>query len=231
MSSVHDGHRSRMREKLKTAGLGALQDHEVLEWLLQYTIPRGDVNPLAHRLMRRFNGLGGVLSADYEKLIEVEGVGDTTALFLSNYVSVYKRYVISCESQKRYRFDSAQSLARYLVNRFVDCRGETLRLLCLDSSLCLLTDRVIGEGGAASVRLDTRAMIETCVQSKATFAVLAHNHPSQLLLPSKSDVETTRSAAQMLAAVQVRLLDHVIVGLDGCLSMAESKEFAHIFAR
>ena len=72
---VHDGHRNRMRQRFMENDLNGFADHEALELLLFYAIPRGDVNPLAHALMERFGSLSGVLSAPVELLTQVEGVG------------------------------------------------------------------------------------------------------------------------------------------------------------
>ena len=77
--SVHDGHRERLKEQFSEHGLGAMPDHNVLELLLFYAIPRGDVNPLAHDLVDRFGSLAAVFDAPVEELLSVPGVGENTA--------------------------------------------------------------------------------------------------------------------------------------------------------
>ena len=89
--AVHDGHRQRKKEQFRTHGLDAFADHEVLELLLYYAIPRRDTNPVAHRLMERFGSLDGVFSATVEELEEVEGMGENAATLLALWMPLYRR--------------------------------------------------------------------------------------------------------------------------------------------
>lgn len=229
MNGIHDGHRQRMRERLKIGGIECMQEHEVLEWLLQYSIPRGDVNPLAHRLIETFGSLAGVLNAGYEGLMTVSGVGEATALFLSNYIHVYKRYLESNRQQDKQKFKSIEDMAEYLSIQFIGCKEEVLHALLLGSNLNFIKDLVISEGSIGSVRLNLRKLTESCLNTKAAYVVLAHNHPSNILLPSDSDVRTTTSVAEVLTQLEVCLLDHLIIGSGDYISMAKSKDYSYIF--
>ena len=91
--SPHSGHRKRMRDRFLRDGIDSLQDHEVLELLLFYAIPRQDTNELAHRLLAKFRTLSGVFDAPIEELKRVEGIGGTTAVFLKTYPEVFRRYM------------------------------------------------------------------------------------------------------------------------------------------
>ena len=94
--SIHDGHRQRMRNRFLKSGLANMETHEVLELLLYHCIPRSDTNALAHRLIKRYKTLRGVLQAPVAELMAIEGVGEGTATFLSllnetvRYVNVEK---------------------------------------------------------------------------------------------------------------------------------------------
>ena len=88
----HTGHRERMKAEFLARGLEGWPDHRVLELLLFYTIPQGDVNDLAHELVERFGSLAGVLDASVEELKKVKGVGDHTAVFLRMLPAVLGRY-------------------------------------------------------------------------------------------------------------------------------------------
>ena len=80
---VHEGHRSRKKEQFRAHGLDAFADHEVLELLLYYAVPRQDTNPIAHRLMKKFGSLDAVFAADRAALEEVEGIGENASTLLS----------------------------------------------------------------------------------------------------------------------------------------------------
>lgn len=229
MSGIHDGHRQRIRDRLKTGGIECFQEHEVLEWLLYCCIPRGDVNPLAHQLINAFGSLAGVLEADCDSLMSVPGIGESTALFISNYLSVYKFYQQSKQKSKSSRFMSLDEMAESFRVRFIGCKEEELHAMLLGSNLTYIRDEVISKGSVGSVQLNMRRLTEACLSSKAMYVVLAHNHPSNILLPSDSDVRTTINVAEVLTRLDVRLLDHLIVGSDDYTSMARSQEYSYIF--
>ena len=229
MSSIHDGHRKRMRNRLQEGGMNGFQDHEILEWLLFHTIPRGDVNPLAHRLIREFGSLAGVLEADQESLKLVEGVGDGTALFLSQYLSVYERYLESSRKKKNNRLNDLDEIADYFRRSFVDSKQEELRVLLLGNTFNIIREDSIAQGSMRAVQMDMRRLVTLCLNSKAVYVVLGHNHPSGILYPSDSDEKVTRSVAELLRGLDLRLLDHLIVGKEGYYSMAQAKETSYIF--
>ena len=91
--NMHEGHRQRLKDKVRAGGLKVLQDHEVLELLLTYTIPQKDTNPTGHALLSAFGNIANVLNANYKDLTKVKGVGEETALFLSLFPQVFDLYL------------------------------------------------------------------------------------------------------------------------------------------
>ena len=91
--SIHTGHRLRAKEEFLARGLSGMADHKVLELLLFYAIPQGDVNPLAHALVERFGSLSGVFNAPYEELRKVKGVGDNTATLIRLLPAIAAKYL------------------------------------------------------------------------------------------------------------------------------------------
>lgn len=229
MACMHEGHRKRMRERIKSGGLEGLQDHEILEWMLFHTVPRGDVNPLAHRLIDAFGSLSGVLEADAERLMGIQGVGESTALFLSNYLGVYKRYKQSRHHKKVLRFSDMDTVVEHIRDRMLEHKGEYLFALLLDDRLHILCCQAISEGTRGAVGVDVRKLATLCLNRNASFLVLAHNHPSDILLPSYNDVQTTIALRTSMGALGIHLLDHLIIGKDEYVSMAMSEEYSYIF--
>jgi DNA repair protein RadC len=90
--NLHTGHRERLRKRFLAEGLDGFEDHQVLELLLFHIIPRGDTNPIAHRLLNRFGTLSAVLEADPKDLAGAEGMGDRAAMFLTLIPQVTRRY-------------------------------------------------------------------------------------------------------------------------------------------
>ena len=110
----------------------------------------------------------------------------------------------------------------YLVPRFFGRKVETVFLLCLDAKCKVLCCREIGEGSVNAASISVRKVVEAALSSGATSVVLAHNHPSGVALPSADDVQTTRRVAAALSAVEVKLIDHIVVAEGDFISMVQS---------
>ena len=224
---IHDGHRERMREKVEKNGLDSLHDHEVLEVLLYLTNPRKDVNPLAHERIERFHSLAGVLEAPAKELKEVQGVGEQTAYVLRLMPQIARRYMKSrAETKDGDIIDSSVKVtekARKLIeSEFFGSREEAVYAFAVNSRLKLVGTVKLSEGTAAKAGVPLPKLVEFALSHDATGVILAHNHPSGRLRPSRTDIETTEQVREILQKVDVKLLDHVIVGNDDSFSFADA---------
>ena len=222
MSGVHDGRRERLRARFLSQGLEAFADHEVIELLLTYAIPRRDVNDLAHRLLDSFGSLHALLEATGPELMEVSGVGERTAALLRLVLDLNRRYLIDRErAEEPARLGSAAAGGRLFVPYFYGVRVERVYAAFLDDDLRLLSCRLLFEGGINQASVNLRKLVETALRERATGVILAHNHPAGQAIPSVEDRECTLAIGAALNTVQIRLLDHFIIsGRDYC-SMAE----------
>lgn len=218
---VHDGHRDRMRRRFLANGLNGFADHEALELLLYYAIPRGDVNPLAHALMDRFGSLSGVLAAPAELLTQVEGVGERTALLLRLVPQIAQTARLA-DMEREVVLNTREKIGDYLLELFSRERNEAVYQVCLDGKGKLLACRRLGEGSASAVNLDVRKIVQNAIVFCACSVILAHNHPSGVALPSQEDHAATRRVKEALASIDVKLEDHIIVADHDFLSFAQS---------
>lgn len=218
---IHDGHREKMRQRFLNSGLESFADHEALELLLYYAIPRRDTNPIAHALMERYGSLSAVLSAPVEDLKKVEGIGESGAVLLRLVPQLYRKARLA-EAEQETVLSSIERVGAYLLDRFEGERHEVVYQLCLDRKGRLLACKRLGEGGVTSAELDIRRMMENAIFTNASAVVLAHNHPSGIALPSQEDYHTTDRAKAALETIGVQLLDHIIVADGDLVSMAES---------
>ena len=186
---LHDGHRQRKRERFLKQGADGLADHEVLELLLYYAIPRRDTNETAHRLLQKFGTLQNVFNAPAEELSRVEGMGEGAALFLTLLPAVYRRTMRSTGPEKV--LNSVEKCGRYFLSLLAQERQETLYQLCLDAKGKLLTCKKLSQGSADCTALSVRQVVENALLSGASAVVLAHNHPSGVALPSENDRAVT----------------------------------------
>ena len=217
---VHEGHRSRMKKRFLRHGLATFDDHNVLELLLFFAVPRQDTNALAHRLLDTFGSLDKVFEALPEELMRVEGIGEHAATLIRLVPEAARRYLIAKESSEDILPD-VDAVGRYLLPHFMNERTEIVMLLCLDTKLKVLNCRRIGSGGLDAVDFQTRDVVQTALLYNAKYVVIAHNHTSGIAIPSKEDVVVTKHLRQVLEAVGVELLDHIIVAGQDFVSLAD----------
>lgn len=225
--SIHTGHRQRVKTEFLTRGLAGMADHRVLELLLFYAVPQGDVNPLAHALIERFGSLSGVLNATYDELVKVKGVGPNTATLIALLPAVAARY-LEQSSRVGDEYVSLWQFKELLVPMFLGARDEMAYLICLDGKQKLLACRKLGEGINNAVAIESRKVMEAALSCNTAKAVLAHNHVSGIAMYSGADVAVTRDVYHLLKKVGIELIDHLIIANDEMVSMHASGVFREI---
>ena len=219
--SIHAGHRQRLKERFLKDGLDGFNEHQVLELLLFYAIPQRDTNEIAHELINKFGSLTKVLDAPPEELAQVKYVGDNAATLFQMITAVARYYQVSCAMQEQI-LSTINDCGRYLVPFFYGLNNETVFLLCMDAKCKVLSCEKVGEGSVNSASVPIRKVVEMAIKSNATQVILAHNHPSGLAIPSGEDVQTTKRLARALDAVEIMLVDHLVVADDDWTSLCQS---------
>ena len=219
--SIHAGHRQRLKERFLKDGLDHFEEHQVLELLLFYGIPQRDTNEIAHELIRKFGSLPRVLEATPEELSEVKYVGDNVTTLFKLITAVARYYQVSRAMQEEI-LTSIDACGKYLVPFFYERTNETVFLLCLDAKCKVLCCEKVGEGSVNSAGVPIRKIVEMALKENATSVILAHNHPSGLAIPSGEDIQTTRRVALALDAVEIGLVDHIIVADNDWVSLVQS---------
>ena len=210
-----------MRRRFLKGGLESFADHEALELLLYYAIPRRDVNPIAHALMERYGSLAAVLPAPVEDLKQVAGIGESAAILLKLPLQICGKAKMADVEQETV-LSSVERVGAYLLDRFAGESNEVIYQLCLDRKGKLLACKRIGEGGVSDAEMNLRRMVENAVLTKASGVILAHNHPSGIALPSAEDIAATQKAKAAMDVIGVVLADHIIVADGDFVSLAQS---------
>lgn len=217
----HNGHRDRMRERILKDGLSALQPHEVLEYFLYAFVPRRDTNEIAHRLLSRFGSLSGVLDADYDDLLSVDGVTANAALFLSELPALATMYRVSKAKTTPEAITAERAVT--LVNDLIGQRTtECAVALALDTKGKLLRTITFESNQSDAIGIDLRRLVKELLVLRAAAVIVAHNHPSGDVNPSAEDVRTYRAIEGTLQPLRIALLDCLIVGGGRAYSMAHS---------
>ena len=220
----HTGHRERMKAEFLARGLEGWPDHRVLELLLFYTIPQGDVNDLAHELVERFGSLAGVLDASVEELKKVKGVGDHTAVFLRMLPAVLGRYQ-GARTRLSAIINSPEEAYAWLEPYFFGARNEMVYVLCMDGKRQVLGVRKVAEGSIEMAEVNTRRIAEEAIGLRAAQIYVAHNHVSNLAIPSQADWLTTDTLRGALRPIGIELIDHLVF-VDG--DMVSLKDGEHL---
>ena len=221
MSTVHEGHRERMRKRLLQEGADGLANHELLEMLLYGTIPRGDTNEIAHHLLDEFGSISHLIEAEPDEIAKVSGVGLKTGIFLSLLHELVLRY----EKEKttdRPSLVSIQRSVEYCRSLLAFRPTERFYAVYLDSRRMVLHASKVSEGTVNDTSVSPRMIVEQALRYKATGILLCHNHPNGNAKPSFSDIEMTSQLKMMLTPLGVEVIDHVIIGENQYFSFFEN---------
>ena len=202
--------------------------HNILELLLFYSIPRKDTNELAHRLLNEFGSLARVFDATYEQLLEVEGMGESSALLISMIPRICGCYIEGKSTGKINLSDPADA-QNFVKDKFYGCKTEVFYLICLDSSGNLINYSKLGEGTPGTVLVDKRNLMQTAFRNDAEKVILAHNHPKGIAAPSRDDLELTNEFSSLLSSVGIKVVDHIIAAGNDTISLASVDKFKILF--
>ena len=217
----NDGHRSRLRERFLRAGSAGMSDHELLELLLCYAIARKDVKPLAKNLLHRFGSLEAVFAAQPEKLMQVDGIGKSSAVLIKLIMSIALE-LMSKPMREGIDLKNPEKLQKFLMFNCFNASGEVCDLLLLDHN-CRLLETISFSGKNQSVFLspdDLKFQISLCRGVRQV--IMVHNHPGGTLQPSKSDIAATIAVKNILNGMRISLIDHFIVTCNGCVSVMKT---------
>ncbi len=222
----HSGHRARVRQRYNESGIDGFAAHELVELLLFYGIPRRDTNPLAHRLIKAFGSVSGVLNADRTMLMEVEGMTENAAVLL-RLVGDLKRYCALEEQPTGKIMHKTGDFVNYLLPRFDGLSVEEVWMISLDILHRVIGVHRIGNGTPMMADVNARDVLRFALADNAPYVVIAHNHPSGIAIPSQADLDMTAGLAKTLKAISIELIDHLIFGLDNdCVSFRETPSIA-----
>lgn len=204
--------------------------HKILEFLLFYCISRKDTNPLAHTLINRFGSLAGVLDAPIEELAAVKGMGEHSALLLKSILPIAKIYY-NQKTTETPSFSGLDDIGKFAVRQYIGVNVERAGIMALDGKGKLLGFDFLADGDVSSVGLSIRDVMAKLIKYNASAAVLVHNHPSGIALPSYNDGIITEKLSTALASSGIYLIDHIIVGSGDYVSLAQSKNYSDIFEK
>jgi DNA repair protein RadC len=220
--SDHAGHRARLRRRFLTAGAEALADYELLELLLFTAKPRGDVKPLAKRLIKRFGTFAEVISAPEDSLNQIDGMGTASVAALKTAKAAAVR-LLGEPLLNRSVLAGWRQVIEYCRVQIAHEAIEELRILFLDTRNRLIRDERQGRGTIDHTPLYVREVCRRALDLGASAIIVVHNHPSGDPKPSKGDIEMTHHLRDAALPLKIVLHDHIVVGRQGHYSFKENQ--------
>ncbi len=208
------GHRDRLRDRFLAGGVDALPDYELLELVLFAAIPRRDVKPLAKDLLARFGSFAEVIAAPRERLLEIDGIGETVAVQLKVIEAAALR-LSKTRLIGRPALSSWAALLDYCAAAMARGVREEFRVLFLDRKNVLIADEVQSAGTIDHTPVYPREIVKRALEIGASALILVHNHPSGDPTPSRADIEMTREIAAAAKPLNIAVHDHLVVGRSG----------------
>ncbi|WP_438951871.1 RadC family protein [Porticoccus sp.] len=210
----------RPREKLMMRGAETLSDAELLAIFLRTGCAGQSAVDLARSLLHQFGNLGQLLAADKSTFCRARGLGEAKFVQLQAVIELARRH-LGETLQRDQVFSNPASVGEFLLAQLVHCQQEVFGVLFLDNQHRLIAWEKLFFGTVNSASVHPREVVRRALYHNAAAVICAHNHPSGVAEPSDPDRHITRQLQEALQLVDVRILDHVIVGSGHTVSLAE----------
>lgn len=216
-----EGHRKRLRDKFIRSGILGFHDYEIVELLLTLGTPRKDCKQQAKKAMRKFKTLRGVLEAPTEELQEIKGIGPHNVFGIKLFQEISERYLKERIIGKKIQLKSSKEVYDYLFQSMQKDKKEVFKVMFLDGKNRLVEVEDLFEGSLTSSVVYPREIMKQAIKYNAASLIFVHNHPSGDPDPSPSDKDITKELVFAGHLMQIKVLDHIIIGDNKYFSFAD----------
>jgi len=214
MKEHFHGHRDRLKKRfLKEPD--SLYDYEVIELMLGYVMRGKDVKPQAKELLEKAGGMSAILGYNPSA---IKGLGEEAQIFFGAVREYFSRIGYEELDTEAIILDKPEKAAAFLKYKIGYDQKEHFMILLLDVNKKMLGFKTIFKGTVDRLTVYPREIAEEAIALKATFVIVAHNHPSGSLTPSEEDIHITDKLTKALAALDIILADHIIISKHGFFS-------------
>lgn len=210
----------RPREKLLYSGAASLSDAELLAIFLRTGIPGLDAVGLAQSILNRFGNLTTLFAADQTEFCEGPGLGPAKYVQLQAVLEMARRY-LQADLTQRTAIASPGDTRNFLLAQMSHLQNEQFCCIWLNAQHQVLAFETLFQGTIDAAAVYPREVVKAALRHNAAAVILAHNHPSGIAEPSQADQMITKRLETALNTIDVRLLDHMVVGQGIVVSFAE----------
>lgn len=218
-SNCHQKHRLRLKNKFINHGTKILSDHEVLELLLFFSIPRRNVNPIAHKLISHFGSFKSVFKADPQALKQVDGVGDNSAMLINLVGEILNK--CNSELNIKMKLDSPETTMQYCKNLYTESNIEQFFAICLNPANKVICAKLLAMGTGSTVNVNIKDITDLALANKSERIIITHNHPNNKCMPSNEDLDFTKKIIFSCFLNDINVADHIIVSGKQAVSFSE----------
>lgn len=213
------GHRERLRKKYLEKGIESLNDYEILELILFYSIPVKDTKPVAKELLQKFGSIKNILAhLNLEEFSSIKGLGEKSYILFSLIKDIHKIIEKNAIIENKKCIKSLDDVIKFSKNILWDVNFEQFCCLFLNSKNEVLKFEILEQGTVNETYIYFRKLFEKAFKIKATALILIHNHPSGNATPSREDMNITREIVKIAAPLGITVHDHVIIAGDNYFS-------------
>lgn len=220
--NLHINHRQRVRARfIKDGNLDSFEEHQVLEMLLFYAVPRRDTNELAHKLLNEYGNLFTLMNARPEDIMKRCKVSETTAVLISMMPYVCRKFLSSGLDSNKPFIDNFNIAKSYFEAALAGQPFESFYMICLDLNKRLKKVVKISDGVSNSAPIYIEKIISDALLYNTAFLIIGHNHPSGTMKPSSADLDVTMKIINACMPINIKILDHIIICGDDAFSFAK----------
>lgn len=218
--NIHSGHRRRLTEMVSKVGLDSLSDIQAVEYFLTYIFPRGDVNPLAHKLLDAFGNFSNIVDADIEELKAVDGINEQSAKKIKNFSELFFLYT-TAKMRKKTKISCVGEIVD-IVEDYLRFRNvENMLFLAISSGNLITHKKLIKSTNTSQVSFSVSELGRFLASAKPTSLVVAHCHPYAKAYPSFEDKQSFEKIEKLCLTCGINFVDSYIVGEDGVYSQKD----------
>ena len=210
----HCEHRIRHKHRFLATKDEGFSDHELMELLLFYAIPRKNTNEIAHELCDRFGTIDKILEASIDELKQVKGIGNNSATLIKLTLSLAKKYIEE-KSKEPKRVDTLEKAVDYGRNRIFGSINEVVYATFTDNQLNVIDTCLVSVGTLDEAKPLIRNIIELCIVKRASAVILFHNHPHGGTEASAADINFTSLLERELDMLGISLIEHIVIDSTG----------------
>ena len=220
--NLHTNHRQRVRARfIRDGDLDSFEEHQVLEMLLFYAVPRKDTNELSHRLLNEYGSLFNLMNAKPEEIMKRCKISETTAVLISMIPFVCRKFLASGLDSDKPLISDFNIAKSYFEAALAGQPFESFYMICLDLNKKLKKVVKISDGVSNSAPIYIEKIISDALLYNSAFLIIGHNHPSGTPNPSIADLDVTMKIVNACMPLNIRILDHIIVCGEDSFSFAK----------